>query len=77
MASTQLPRSQELGERNSLQSVDDPHASHQQVYEVDFLQWIETAAELLKQGKFDDLDIHNLVEEVGSWGRSEKNRPLA
>lgn len=73
MASTQLPRSQKLGERDSLQSVNDPHASHQQMYDVDFIQWIEKTAELLKQGKFAELDIDSLVEEVESLGRSEKN----
>ncbi|WP_299404663.1 DUF29 domain-containing protein [Acaryochloris sp. IP29b_bin.148] len=73
MAGTQLPRSQQLGKSGSLKSVKDPHASHQQMYEVDFIQWIETAAELLKRGKFGELDIHNLVEELESLGRSEKN----
>ncbi|MEO0375418.1 MAG: DUF29 domain-containing protein [Cyanobacteria bacterium P01_A01_bin.17] len=47
--------------------------SHQQIYETDFVEWIDKAAKLLKQGKFDELDIENLVEEVESLGRSEKN----
>ena len=73
MVSTQLPRSQKLGERDSLQSVGNPHASHQQMYDVDFIQWIEKTAELLKQGKFAELDIDSLVEEIESLGRSERN----
>ena len=47
--------------------------SHQQMYEVDFVEWIDQATELLRQGKFSELDIENLIEEVESLGRSEKN----
>jgi hypothetical protein len=50
-----------------------PVPSHQQMYDIDFMQWIDRAAELLKQGNFSQLDIENLIEEVESLGRSEKN----
>jgi len=43
------------------------------MYEVDFVEWIDQATELLRQGKFSELDIENLIEEVESLGRSEKN----
>ncbi|MGB7416509.1 MAG: DUF29 domain-containing protein [Thermosynechococcaceae cyanobacterium] len=46
---------------------------HQQLYEVDFVEWINQAAELLRQEKLSELDIENLIEEVESLGRSEKN----
>ena len=53
-------------------STQIPPKAHQQMYEADFVEWIEKAAELLKQGKFDELDIGNLIEEVESLGRSER-----
>jgi hypothetical protein len=42
------------------------------LYEEDFFLWLETTALLLKEGKFNELDIANLVEEIESMGRSEK-----
>ena len=50
-----------------------PTTPHQQLYDADFMQWIDRAAQLLKQGKFNELDLENLIEEVESLGRSEKN----
>ncbi|MGK7875663.1 MAG: DUF29 domain-containing protein [Xenococcaceae cyanobacterium] len=47
--------------------------SHQSLYDLDFIQWLDQAAELLEQGRFDELDLENLIEEVESLGRSEKN----
>ncbi len=41
-------------------------------YEKDFYSWTQEQAELLKNGRFSDLDIANLIEEVESMGRSEK-----
>lgn len=60
ISSTQQPRT-------------DRTASHQQMYETDFVEWIDEVAALLKQSKFSELDIENLIEEVESLGRSEKN----
>ena len=50
-----------------------PSTSHQQLYDADFLEWVDQTAELLKQGRFDELDIENLIEEVETLGRSERN----
>jgi len=41
-------------------------------YEKDFYSWTLEQAELLKNGRFSELDIDNLIEEVESMGRSEK-----
>lgn len=57
MTSTQMP---------------SPTASHQRLYDADFLEWVNHTAELLKQGRFDELDIENLIEEVETLGRSEQ-----
>lgn len=42
------------------------------MYDTDFAEWIEQATELLKQGKFSELDIENLIEEVGDLGRRDR-----
>ncbi|TAD97294.1 MAG: DUF29 domain-containing protein [Oscillatoriales cyanobacterium] len=44
----------------------------QQHEEQDFCLWIEATAQNLKEGKFNQIDIPNLVEEIESMGRSEK-----
>ncbi len=50
-----------------------PTTSHQPLYDTDFVEWTDQTAELLKQGKFSELDLKNLIEEVETLGRSEKN----
>ncbi len=41
-------------------------------YEKDFFKWTKTQANLLKKGSFAKVDIHNLIEEIESLGRSDK-----
>ncbi|MDD5265864.1 MAG: DUF29 domain-containing protein [Methylococcales bacterium] len=41
-------------------------------YEKDFYSWTQEQAELLKHGRFSELDIDNLIEEIETMGRSEK-----
>ncbi|WP_013323046.1 DUF29 domain-containing protein [Gloeothece verrucosa] len=43
-----------------------------QLYDQDFYLWIEETHELLKNRKFDELDLENLLEEIAAMGRSEK-----
>ena len=43
------------------------------LYEQDFYQWTQEQAALLREGVWHDLDVVNLVEEVESLGRSERN----
>ncbi|AFY76257.1 MAG: DUF29 domain-containing protein [Hydrococcus sp. C42_A2020_068] len=42
------------------------------LYDRDFLMWLETTAQLLRQKKFEQLDLDNLIEEIESRARSEK-----
>jgi hypothetical protein len=42
------------------------------LYNRDFYLWTQRTAKLLAEGKFSDLDIVNLVEEIESMGRNEK-----
>jgi hypothetical protein len=41
-------------------------------YETDFYTWTQQQAELLRQGRIDDLDLENLAEEIECLGRSER-----
>jgi hypothetical protein len=42
------------------------------LYEQDFYLWIQTTVKLLQEGKLEQLDIDNLIEELDSMGRKEK-----
>jgi Domain of unknown function DUF29 len=42
------------------------------LYERDFFLWIEEQARLLKEGRFDRLDLVNLIDEIEGLGRHEK-----
>lgn len=53
-------------------SLQRPTTSHQQLYNADFAQWITQATLLLQQGKFDELDIENLIEEVEDLGKRDR-----
>lgn len=41
-------------------------------YDKDFFKWTDSQAKLLKKGKFVELDIDNLIQEIESLGRTEK-----
>lgn len=42
------------------------------LYDTDFYAWTQEQANLLKSGRFGEVDISNLVEEVETLGRSER-----
>ncbi|MBD2301647.1 DUF29 domain-containing protein [Nostoc sp. FACHB-87] len=42
------------------------------LYEQDFYLWTQNTVKLLQEGKLEQLDITNLIEEIDSMGRSEK-----
>jgi hypothetical protein len=42
------------------------------LYDQDFLLWLEQTASQLREGRLADLDAMNLLEEIESMGRSEK-----
>ena len=42
------------------------------LYESDYLQWLEETVNLLKSRQLDNLDYDNLIEELEALGRSEK-----
>src|ERR1051325_1158193 len=42
------------------------------LYETDFYAWTQEQARLFSERRWNDLDLHNLVDEVQSVGSSEK-----
>jgi ribosomal protein L29 len=44
----------------------------QKAYEKDFYAWTFHNAELLRQGKFSEIDINNVAEELESMGKKDK-----
>jgi hypothetical protein len=42
------------------------------LYETDFVEWAAETAELLRQKRFDELDLEHVVEEIADLGASEK-----
>ena len=43
------------------------------LYEQDFYLWLQTTINLLKEKNFAEIDLENLLEELESIGRSDKN----
>ncbi|MEA5509042.1 DUF29 domain-containing protein [Crocosphaera sp. UHCC 0190] len=43
------------------------------LYQEDFNLWLERMVDLLREGKLLEIDYPNLIEELESMGRSEKN----
>jgi hypothetical protein len=41
-------------------------------HDTDFYSWTQEQAALLRQGRVNELDIANLIEEIEDMGRSEK-----
>jgi uncharacterized protein with von Willebrand factor type A (vWA) domain len=46
--------------------------AHQHLYDADFALWMDEAVDLLRQGRFEALDLENLIQEVESLGRHDK-----
>jgi hypothetical protein len=46
----------------------------QQLYKTDDHLWLLQTIELLKQGRFDELDLENLIEELESLAKRDKRQ---
>jgi Domain of unknown function DUF29 len=42
------------------------------LYEHDYVAWAESMAQLIREGKFDQVDWENVTEEIASLGKTEK-----
>ena len=54
-------------------SETDTKARSNSLYEKDFFTWTQEQARLLRERRFDDLDLDNLIDEVASVGSSEEH----
>lgn len=56
--------------------IDSPRrgqdAAGAHLYERDFHAWTEQQAALLKAGRFTDIDLNNVVEEINSMGAAQR-----
>jgi len=48
------------------------HPTSHTLYDQDYYLWLETMIQQLRQGQFSSIDWENLIEELESMGRSEK-----
>jgi len=48
------------------------NSTSESLYEQDFAAWANQQALILKQGRFEELDLVNLIEEVESLSRSDR-----
>jgi hypothetical protein len=49
-----------------------PPGKHEADYDVDFFAWTQRTAALLRSGRFDELDVEHLAEEVEDMGKRER-----
>src|SRR5438876_90429 len=42
------------------------------LYDTDFVDWAYHTAELVRAGRFDEVDLENLAEEIEDLGNSER-----
>jgi hypothetical protein len=49
----------------------------QDLYEYDYYLWLQKTSRLLKNKDFTNLDLENLIEEIESLGRSERNKLIS
>ncbi|MDV3002933.1 MAG: hypothetical protein N5P05_004588 [Chroococcopsis gigantea SAG 12.99] len=48
------------------------HLPTQSLYDQDFNLWLSATAEQLREGRFDEIDVENLIEEIESMGNSDR-----
>jgi hypothetical protein len=49
----------------------------EKMYDQDFYAWAITNAELLRQGRFSEIDIEHVAEELESMGKSERRELIS
>lgn len=52
-------------------------AKVQSEYDKDFYAWALQSAELIRQGRFSEIDLENVAEEIESMGRSNKRELIS
>lgn len=51
--------------------------TQQKKYEKDFYAWALQSAQLIREGKFAEVDIEHVAEEIESMGKSEKRELIS
>jgi hypothetical protein len=54
-----------------------PISKTQSEYDKDFSKWADKQANLIKKGKFSELDIDNLVEEIEDLSKRERDKLIS
>lgn len=52
--------------------IPDPSMQLSSLYETDFVEWIDATVQQLKERRFTELDLDNLIEEMESLGKRDK-----
>ena len=42
------------------------------LYDTDFVEWADQTAALVRAGRFNEVDVENLAEEIEGLGKSER-----
>ena len=53
---------------------DRPETKNTSLYDTDFFVWCHEQARLVREGRFAELDIENVAEELESMARSDKHQ---
>lgn len=53
---------------------DKPETKAKSLYDTDFFVWCNEQARLVRERRFDELDLENVAEELASMGRSDKRQ---
>ncbi|MGE3918522.1 MAG: DUF29 domain-containing protein [Hyphomicrobiaceae bacterium] len=53
---------------------DRPDTKTRSLYDTDFYVWCNEQARLVRERRFDELDIENVAEELETMGRSDKRQ---
>ncbi|MBF0338846.1 MAG: DUF29 domain-containing protein [Nitrospirae bacterium] len=62
---------------DTLTQVDNDTLASRALYEVDFYQWAFHNADLLRQGRFAEIDLENIIEELESMARRDRRELLS
>ena len=46
------------------------------LYDIDFVEWTAHMAEMLREGRLDDVDLEHLAEEIEDLGRNDQHTVL-
>ncbi|KJU82498.1 protein containing DUF29 [Candidatus Magnetobacterium bavaricum] len=66
-----------LNNMDTLTQTHDDTLTARSLYDVDFYQWVFYNADLLRQGRFAEIDLENIIEELESMARRDRRELLS